>query len=102
MGMPARQYNWAMPNRSSNNQSRTGASPDLSQLAASIVEAATEPPEEEASHRVSEKDPLAVELGRRGGRKGGPARAQRLTAARRSEIAKKAAAARWGSGHKQG
>lgn len=29
------------------------------------------------------------------GKKGGPARAKKLTAARRSEIAKKAAAARW-------
>jgi len=30
------------------------------------------------------------------GKKGGPARAKSLTATRRSEIAKKAAAARWG------
>lgn len=42
------------------------------------------------------KDPLAVELGRRGGLKGGKARAKALTARERSEIAKKAAQARWG------
>jgi hypothetical protein len=42
-----------------------------------------------------EKNPAAVALGRLGGRKGGPARAKKLTAKQRSEIAKKAAQARW-------
>ena len=42
------------------------------------------------------KDPLAVELGRRGGLKGGKARASKLTPEQRREIAKKAAAKRWG------
>lgn len=41
------------------------------------------------------KDPLAVALGRRGGLKGGPARAAKLSAKERSESAKKAARARW-------
>jgi N6-adenosine-specific RNA methylase IME4 len=41
------------------------------------------------------KDPLAVEFGRRGGLKGGRARAEKLTADERSEIARHAAAARW-------
>ena len=41
------------------------------------------------------KDPAAVALGRKGGLKGGDARAKKLTAERRSEIAKKAAKARW-------
>ena len=41
------------------------------------------------------KDPLAVELGRRGGLKGGRARAEKLTADERADIAKRAAAARW-------
>jgi hypothetical protein len=41
------------------------------------------------------KDAASVELGRLGGLKGGPARAKKLTAERRIEIAKKAAAARW-------
>lgn len=34
------------------------------------------------------KDPAAVDLGRRGGEKGGPARAKKLSAKRRSEIAR--------------
>jgi hypothetical protein len=43
------------------------------------------------------KDPAAVTLGRKGGLKGGKARAAKLTPEQRSEIAKKAAAARWKS-----
>jgi hypothetical protein len=43
------------------------------------------------------KNPAAVALGRLGGLKGGPARAASLTAAQRSEIATKAARARWGT-----
>lgn len=42
------------------------------------------------------KDPLAVLLGRRGGLKGGRARADALTAEQRSEIARTAARKRWG------
>lgn len=42
------------------------------------------------------KNPAAVELGKRGGLKGGMARAASLTPAQRKESAKKAAAARWG------
>jgi hypothetical protein len=42
------------------------------------------------------KDPAAVSLGRKGGLKGGPARAKKLSAEERSEIGKKAAAKRWG------
>ncbi|MGA8027697.1 MAG: hypothetical protein WB992_11170 [Bryobacteraceae bacterium] len=41
------------------------------------------------------KNPHAVELGRLGGMKGGRARAQALTPAKRKAIAKKAARARW-------
>ena len=41
------------------------------------------------------KDPAAVALGRKGGLKGGKARAKKLTAKERSEIAKAAAKARW-------
>jgi len=41
------------------------------------------------------KDPAAVALGRRGGLKGGAARAKSLSAKERSAIAKKAAKARW-------
>jgi hypothetical protein len=42
------------------------------------------------------KNPAAVALGRLGGKKGGPARAAKLTKKQLSEIGKKAAAARWG------
>ena len=42
------------------------------------------------------KNPAAVALGRLGGLKGGKARADSLTPAKRKAIAKKAAAARWG------
>lgn len=41
------------------------------------------------------KDPAAVALGRKGGKKGGPARAAKLTAEERSESARKAVQARW-------
>jgi len=41
------------------------------------------------------KDPASVELGRRGGLIGGPKRAAKLSPERRSEIARKAAVARW-------
>lgn len=62
---------------------------DVNALAADIVA-------EETGEKVDdEKDPLAVELGRRGGLKGGKARAKSLSPARRQEIAKKAAEARW-------
>jgi hypothetical protein len=45
----------------------------------------------------SGKDPAAVALGRRGGLKGGKARAKALSPKRRKEIAKKAANSRWKS-----
>jgi hypothetical protein len=54
-------------------------------------EAPAEPVEE-----VTGKTPAAVELGRRGGLKGGKARAEKLSPAKRRAIAKKAAWARWG------
>ncbi|HUG64425.1 MAG TPA: hypothetical protein VMK83_04340 [Gaiellaceae bacterium] len=41
------------------------------------------------------KDPAAVALGRRGGLKGGKARAASMTPEQRSEAARKAAQARW-------
>ena len=55
------------------------------------------PPEEVAQRTPPpvEKNPAAVALGKLGGAKGGAARAAKLTKEQRSEIAKKAAAARW-------
>ena len=43
----------------------------------------------------SGKDPAAVALGRKGGLKGGKARADRMTPEERSAAAKKAAQTRW-------
>jgi hypothetical protein len=45
--------------------------------------------------RTDPKRDAAREASRKGGLKGGPARAKKLSAARRSEIARKAAEARW-------
>jgi len=66
---------------------------ELNKLAAFIVDQATN--EEPEPEEKSTKNPAAVELGRLGGKKGGVARAAKLSAKRRSEIAKKAAKARW-------
>jgi len=45
--------------------------------------------------KTKRKNPAAVALGRKGGLKGGPARAANMTAEERSESARKAVAARW-------
>jgi len=81
-------YNAGMPERS--RKSRL----DVNVLAASIVDEATT--EKLLEDAVKEgKNPAAVYLGRMGGLKGGRARANKLTAKRRKEIAKKAAETRW-------
>lgn len=81
-----------MPKRSSKDR-------DFTVMARRVVEqvigehldgGALLPPQDEG------KNPNAVALGRLGGRKGGKARAQKLSARRRRSIAKKAARARWG------
>lgn len=66
---------------------------DTNQLAKRITDIATG--ETDQSPEESGKDPNAVALGRKGGLKGGKARAAKLSAKKRSEIAKKAAKARW-------
>ena len=76
-----------MPKRSSNKRPR-----DLNSLASQIVQEATG---SSAKRDESGKNPAAVALGRLGGQKGGKARAAKLSPTERSEIAKKAAAARW-------
>ncbi len=50
---------------------------------------------------TEEKNPAAVELGRRGGLKGGKARAAKMTKEERSESARKAARARWAKKRQQ-
>jgi hypothetical protein len=66
---------------------------DPNQLAKMVVDMATgnAPPEPEDT-----RNPAAVALGKLGGAKGGKARAAKLSAKRRKEIAKRAAAKRWG------
>lgn len=76
-----------MPKRSSTGRL------DLSQLAKSIVDQATD--EALPIEQKPEKNKAAQEFGRLGGLNGGAARAKKLTAEERSEIAKKAADARW-------
>lgn len=68
---------------------------DANQLAHRIVQIASGEVEDEISDPYEGKNPAAVELGRLGGQKGGKARAESLTPRRRSEIARKAAEARW-------
>lgn len=74
-----------MPKRSSN------ASPpptqDANEIASKIVEM--------IAQEQQGKNPYAVALGRLGGQKGGKARAAKLSAKRRTEIARRAARARW-------
>jgi hypothetical protein len=74
---------------------------DLNQLAARIVADSTSE-EPTTTQEPKAKDPAAVALGRRGGLKGGKARMADLTTEQRSELAKKAAAARWGDKSKGG
>lgn len=66
---------------------------DVSQLAKMIGDMATG---QAAPEPDTGKNPHAVALGKLGGAKGGKARAKTLSAKKRAEIAKKAAAARWG------
>lgn len=66
---------------------------DLSQLAKAIVDQSVS--DEPSPDPGEGKDPAAVARGRAGGEKGGKARAKKLSADERSEIARKAARARW-------
>jgi len=69
---------------------------DLNQWAKRMVEIATgEADDREPTPEEQGKDPAAVSLGRKGGLKGGKARAAAMTPERRAEIAKKAASKRW-------
>lgn len=68
---------------------------DSNQLAKLIVDIATG--EVEDTPVDDGKDPAAVALGRKGGLKGGKARAESMTPEERKEAARKAAKARWSS-----
>jgi hypothetical protein len=69
---------------------------DPNQLAAAIVALATGERHEAPDPDTAGKNPAAVALGRLGGLKGGKARADSLSPKKRSEIARKAAQARYG------
>lgn len=71
---------------------------DTNQLAKFIVDIASG--DVELPKTDDGKDPAAVALGRKGGLKGGKARAAALTPVQRSEIAKKAAGERWKTNEK--
>jgi len=85
--MPALCNTKAMPKRS-----RTGK-PDVNQMARNLVDAISGELEQEQPE--SGKNPAAVALGRLGGLRGGKARAAKLSAKKRRDIARKAAATRW-------
>ncbi len=82
-----------MQDRSSKN--KKSRREDANQAAARVLREATGESEPEKPNPERKKNPAAVELGRRGGLKGGKARAKKLTPEQRSEIARKAAKARW-------
>ena len=86
-----------MPTRSSKKPKREGTAHDFTVVARSVVEQAIGErldglplPDKDAG-----KNPAAVALGKLGGAKGGKARAEALSPAKRKAIAKKGAAARW-------
>jgi hypothetical protein len=72
-----------MPKRSSKQK-------DPSEIARHVLDAVV--PDAELK---PEKNPAAVALGRLGGKKGGPARAEKLSSRRKTAIAQIAALARW-------
>ncbi|HUO81298.1 MAG TPA: hypothetical protein VM616_00400 [Gammaproteobacteria bacterium] len=85
---------FTMPDRSSKRKKRPR---DVNALAASVVAEAVGDAPAEPERPDDGKDPAAVALGRKGGLKGGKARATKLSAQKRKEIARKAAKARWRS-----
>lgn len=88
-----------MPNRSR----KPKRDHDFATVAFRVVQEATgelEPTQDapsEADPTPEELHAAAVALGRLGGKKGGKARAAKMTPEQRSASAKKAAAARWGN-----
>ena len=88
-----------MPKRSS--KKRDDPPEDVNELAAYIVDRVTSEEEtrETETEEAKARSEAARILGRLGGKKGGPARAAKLSPKRRREIAQKAAKARWGKNH---
>jgi hypothetical protein len=85
-GFPASWFGWVCAVIT--NQRYDPRMADLNRMAHRLVRDATEP---------RDKPSAAQTNGRNGGLKGGKARAEKMSPEKRSEIARKAAQARWGS-----
>lgn len=77
--------------RTDDGTMRKRSSRDVNEMATSVIESVIR----KADSDPIGKNPAAVALGRLGGKKGGPARAAALSGKKKSEIARKAAIARW-------
>lgn len=77
---------------------RKTPSSDINVTAFEILKAVTAEPSKKPSKKKTghTKNPAAVALGRLGGKKGGPARAKKLSAEERTAIARNAALMRYG------
>lgn len=77
-------------------RSRKKRPTDIHELARAIVDEATgNTPEEQPSLETPPKTPHSQALGKLGGRKGGPARAAKLTPEQRGDISREAVQHRW-------
>jgi hypothetical protein len=88
---------WGMPKRISNAKKRKKkrqSEPDVNQLAYRLVQESTSEPEPETMTKTQISQ-LMSEMGRRGGKIGGKRRLETMTPEKRSQIALKAARARW-------
>ncbi len=90
-------YNRVMPRPSSKKKETAVEEHDFAVVARKVVESAIGEQMNGAplDNPGAGKNPHAVALGRLGGLKGGNARADKLSARKRKQIAKKAAQARW-------
>lgn len=78
------------------NNNSSKLRPDVAEVAFRVFqEAIGEKPKTLPAGERTEKNPDAVKRGRKGGRKGGAARAESLTPEKRAKLAKRAAKARW-------
>jgi len=75
---------------------------DVNQLAYYLVNKSTEENPSQPQTVEPQRSPISeylAQIGRKGGLKGGKARAEKLSARKRKEIAKKAAETRWSKPH---
>lgn len=79
---------------------KRSGSPDANEIAFRVVQESTRDRDEvvPTPAKKKRKNPAAVALGRKGGLKGGKARAAKMTAQERAESARNAALARWKTG----